>query len=244
MQDQKNTEAFMQLSGACDALSNTKLILSAPKIAGILAVIASNEVLKELVSECMKGFEYPRDLENSFYRFGAKVRFKLPQNPQKIVALIVNLFFDFDDGKISFVEFITASFPEYRADDNYKLFCKDVVAPFLEAVKSLLFKESAPAVGVGGAELLDERAHAVDGAIKQNAERLFKELRELIRQHAVGDIDASFFVIDGLGYAVETGDFRLMRISAIAIKALLRDYRVFAPALAEIEDLIKRYSIA
>ncbi|MDR1906307.1 MAG: hypothetical protein LBQ27_05300 [Clostridiales bacterium] len=233
--------AYEVLSAACRDLMSTKLILSSGKIAEILKVIATNDILKNVVADCMVDFNYERELKNCYYDFGSKLRFRLPPSSKKVVALVVNLLYDFDSGAINFVEFITNSFHDVRSEDSYKNFGDNVLTPFLEHANKLIFLEKE--FVVGEAEKIDERINYVNSALGERVDNIISRLHRLVIENVLPDGETIHFMIDGLGYTLELRDIRLIKIAFFGLKTMLKGYRQFSVIVDELEGLFRMYSI-
>ncbi|MDR2047765.1 MAG: hypothetical protein LBP79_07800 [Clostridiales bacterium] len=237
----KERRAFDALEAACLNLINSKMILSSDKIRGILNIIASNEVLKGAIADAMTDFNYKRELLNAVYKFGSLIHFKLPPQPKKAVALVVNMLYEFDNGALNFVEFVTTTFAGVRTEERYQNFVKAVVEPFIERARELIFAEKTTALSAE--EKIDRQAYWVNGAMKDRAEYLVGSMHDLVVECAVPDAAAAHFMIDGLIYTMEIGDLRLVKIAFLGLKSILNDYKQFAAPIADLEGIIRMYSV-
>ena len=96
--EQKNLKNFFL---ACNEMINGRFILSDIKIAKILNSIANSGVLYDLFAKCMVDFNYRTEFRN------AKVTnktnggyFVLPNDEEKIIALVFCFLIDVDSGVI------------------------------------------------------------------------------------------------------------------------------------------------
>jgi hypothetical protein len=236
----REKKALDKLTQACFSLLNSKLILSSGKITAILNVVAADEVLKKTVADAMTDFDYKREFLNSIYKFGNRIRFKLPPSSKNAVALVVNMLYEFDNGAISFIEFITATFQGDRPDDCYREFGESVIKPFLGRVEELIFAEGPPP---SAAERLDAQTVFVGNGILNSSGYIMRNLRAMVVEQAPKDSAALQFMIDGLEYTMETGDLRLIKIAFLGLKSMLKEYRQFAASIAELEGVIRMYTV-
>ncbi|MDR3292710.1 MAG: hypothetical protein LBT20_01240 [Clostridiales bacterium] len=238
----REAQAFHALDSACYEMIHSKLILNSARISGVLSAVASNELLKNLVADCMTGFDYDKEFRNCLYKFGTKVHFKMPALPKKAVALIVNLLYDFDNGTINFVEFITTVFPEARAEDSYKRFSENVVEPFLEHVKNLLFADKE--IVIGETDRMDSETILVNSALNDKSDYLLKDFKRLAERYASEtDRDTVLFMMDGLRYTLELRDIKLIKIAFTGLKSVVKEYRQFSGILNELEGVIRMYMV-
>ena len=233
--------AFTALTSACGQLINTKLILTAQKISWVLGAVASNDILVKMVSECMAGFDYQRELSDAFILIDGRTRFRLPPLPKKAVALFVSMLYDFDNGVMNFVEFITGSFPGVRTEDCYKSFTDNVVAAFLERAKTLIFaSDERPA---DDRQKLDEQTKLTVSVIRERSEAVVSQMHRLVTEYALPDSENAHFMIDGLAYALEQKDIKMIKIAFLGLKRYLQDYNMFYGVLSEAEALLRMYSV-
>ncbi|MDR3262928.1 MAG: hypothetical protein LBT30_01290 [Clostridiales bacterium] len=237
----RENAAYAALDNACADLINTKLILTSGKISNVLRVIASDSILVDMVSECMIGFDYEPELRNSFYKVENKARFKLPPSSKKAVALLVSMLYDFDNGMINFVEFITGSFPDVRSEDCYKNFTDNVMSAFLEHAKKLIFADKK--IVIGETEKIDEHVNLVNSVLKDKTEYITKELHKLTKAYVLDEQELIRFMIDGFTYTLELKDIRLIRIAYYGLKSSLKDYKQFNAILKELESILRMYSV-
>ncbi|MDR2091270.1 MAG: hypothetical protein LBP62_06480 [Clostridiales bacterium] len=232
--------AFDGLTRVCTDLLNSKLILSSGKITAVLNLVAADAVLKKTVADAMTGFDYRREFLNSVYEFGGKIRFKLPPSPKNAAALVVNMLYEFDGGAINFVEFITTTFQGDRAEDCYRAFGENVIKPFLEHMKELIFSEIPP---LSAAEKVDAERIFVGDALLNSSEYIIKNLHGAVVEQSPPDETVLHFMIDGLKYAMELRDLRLIKVAFLGLKSMLRGHKRFVNLLAELEGVIRMYTV-
>jgi hypothetical protein len=228
------------LTNACLSLLNSKLILSSGKITAILNVVAADEILKKTVADAMTDFDYKREFLNSIYKFGNRIRFKLTPSSKNAVALVVNMLYEFDNGAINFVEFITTTFQGDRAEDCYRAFGEAVIRPFLSHIEELIFAEKPLP---SAAEKIDEQTLFVNDAILNSSEYIIKNLHSAVVEQALPDAQTVHFMIDGLKYTMELCDLRLIKIAFLGLKGMLKGHSRFAAYLAELEGVIRMYTV-
>lgn len=133
-----NNEAVAAFSAQCDEFIGSKLIMSNQKIRMLLRCMAYYDELKKLAYDCRFNFDYDDEYNRAIVNLGTATIFRLPASLRKRVALILCLLLDFDEGRRDFVKFVQDF---YRADDkndSYVGFINGIIAPFKEAVLTLL----------------------------------------------------------------------------------------------------------
>ena len=125
---------------ACNEMINGRFILSDIKISKILNSIANSNVLYDLFAKAMVDFNYKTEFRN------AKVTnktnggyFVLPDDENRIIALVFCFLIDVDNSRINLQNFINENF--YSADGyniSYSNFALNVLVPFKNSVANLL----------------------------------------------------------------------------------------------------------
>ena len=160
--EQKNLKNFF---AACNEMINGRFILSDIKIQKILNAIANSAVLYELVAKCMVDFNFKNEFRNA--KVSNKVNggyFVLPNDEQKIVALVFCFLIDVDNKRIDLQNFINENF--FSSDGyniSYSNFAINVLVPFKTSVANLLgVNELGEDVGSYGIDVNSEQI-AMDG---------------------------------------------------------------------------------
>ena len=136
-EEKRNLKTFFT---ACNEMINGRFILSDIKIQKILNAIASSSVLYELFAKCMVDFNFKNEFRNA--KVSNKVNggyFVMPDDQQKIIALVFCFLIDIDNGRINLQNFINENF--FSSDGyniSYSNFAINVLVPFKSSVASLL----------------------------------------------------------------------------------------------------------
>ena len=120
---------------ACDELINGKFILADIKIMRVLNLIADCEPLYRYINECLIDFNFERE----YSRAEVKNRFNngqfiVPQEKEKLVALVYNLFTAFEKKQIDFYSFVNNNFATLNGGGEYENFTQSVIVPFKNAI--------------------------------------------------------------------------------------------------------------
>lgn len=118
------------LSG-CDDMINGKFILADLKITKLLNMIADSEELYRLVSECLSGYDFVRELHRAEVKNGLNGGiFAVPENDSKLVAFVFCLFVECDSKRIDFYTFINENFRDAAHANSYQEFAQKLLVPF------------------------------------------------------------------------------------------------------------------
>ncbi len=125
-----------EFGGLLSEMSKTRYILAEKKINNILKVVAYSTVLYEFFGKALKGFDYEREVRSCRTTDN---RLVMPSDKKKLVALVFCLLNDIDTKNIYLNDFLR-QFYRGEKDINiaYKIFCHEVIEPFLSACEELL----------------------------------------------------------------------------------------------------------
>ena len=136
-----NNEAVAAFTAQCDEFIGSKLIMSNQKIRMVLKCLAYYDELRGIVEDCKYNFDYEAEYSRAIVNLGTVTIFRLPSSARKKVALVVCLLLDFDEPRRDFVKFIQDFYRAEDKNDSYVGFINGVIAPFKEAMISLLAEE-------------------------------------------------------------------------------------------------------
>ena len=126
----------------CDELVNGKYILIDIKISAILKIIAENEKLKNIVTDCLKDYDFKTSFNNSIAENQENATITIPTKESEIIAYVYSLFYQFKTGSLEFYNFLTAYFKSENDNTNlqFEKFSNMVIIPFKNAINSLYKK--------------------------------------------------------------------------------------------------------
>lgn len=124
---------YNKLYEAYKAMMDSKLVIVEKSISELLRQIAQNDGIYNLIAETVLGFNFEKEL-NASMQEGVIV---LPKANDKIIPLVFCILNDIDNGKISAISFITKTFNDSK-EEGYQKFCKEIVEPFVFAIKDCL----------------------------------------------------------------------------------------------------------
>lgn len=130
---------YNKLYATFKEMEGSKLILTEKSVSKLLKVIAQNDGLYNLIAETVLGFNFDKELDLLM----KNDEFKLPSSNDKIIPLVFCILNEIDNGKISAISFITKTFTD-STEEGYKKFCKQLVEPFVFAIKDVIGADDAP----------------------------------------------------------------------------------------------------
>lgn len=130
--EEKDVLEIKEFIGCCDDIINGKYILVDVKIGKLLNIIAKNSELFRFISECMLDFNFEQELQTAEVKNRFNVgSFTLPQEPDKVVALVFSLLVQFNSKNMDIYKFIKENFSMTTQEGGeYKLFAETVLVPF------------------------------------------------------------------------------------------------------------------
>ena len=233
-----NNEAVAAFSAQCDEFIGSKLIMSNQKIRMLLRCMAYYDELKKLAYDCRFNFDYDDEYNRAIVNLGTATIFRLPASLRKRVALILCLLLDFDEGRRDFVKFVQDF---YRADDkndSYVGFINGIIAPFKEAVLTLLSDDEK-----ADFELRDEKRIEVNAALSEQADYYVKTQITAVKDSKL-DLDTRkelVFVLDNFITVLNMRDAQLIKAYWIGLKNLLITNKQHSKNAEALGNVVKSY---
>lgn len=125
--------AFMS---SCDDLINGKFIFAGNKVANILKAISESPELYEVISECLKEFNYEKEIGRAKIKLPTKKgNFKMPEENTSLIPLVFCLLVEIQENKIDFKQFLADYFDgEDEEVSQFENFANQVIVPFKNAI--------------------------------------------------------------------------------------------------------------
>ena len=124
---------------ACNDFLNGKYILAEGKISTILDTLSKNNKLKDIVAECINGYNFSSAFDDAVGENGIIV---LPTDAKGIIAFVFSLLYNIDAKNFDFYDFLTSyyNFDELNNMGSFKMFADNIVLPFKEAINTVYAK--------------------------------------------------------------------------------------------------------
>lgn len=127
--------AFMN---SCDDLINGKFIFAGNKVANILKAINESPELYEVISECLKDFNYEREFGRAKIKLPTKKgTFKMPEENTSKIPLVFCMLVEIQDNKIDLKQFLADYFDTDEEKSQFENFAEQVIIPFKNAIAYL-----------------------------------------------------------------------------------------------------------
>lgn len=127
--------AFMN---SCDDLINGKFIFAGNKVTNILKAINESPELYEVISECLKDFNYEKEFGRAKVKLPTKKgNFKMPEENTSIIPLVFCMLVEIQENKIDFKQFLADYFDTDEEKSQFEKFALEVIVPFKNAIAYL-----------------------------------------------------------------------------------------------------------
>ena len=238
-----------------------RFILSDVKVAKVLKNIASSEVLYNLFARCLVNFNY----EQEFSRAKVSNRanggfFTLPDEEDKIVALVFCMLLEIDNQKLNLQSFVTENF--FSADGyniSYSNFSLSVLVPFKTCVMNLLGVDEEGESVTKDFEELQENQTSIDDFLEEEEEAeiedetlhatkiLFSNMRvvlydmlTLLNEIRVKDVERDELTIlfRGMLEAVELENFKVINAFLVAFERIIGKNKCLRNDFEELKRLL------
>lgn len=127
--------AFMN---SCDDLINGKFIFAGNKVSNILKAINESPELYEVISECLKEFNYEKEFGRAKVKLPTKKgTFKMPEENTSKIPLVFCMLVEIQENKIDFKQFLADYFDTDDEKSQFENFANEVIVPFKNAIAYL-----------------------------------------------------------------------------------------------------------
>ena len=232
-----------QFKNLCSQVVNAKFILSQQAISQLLKYVVTDETIYSTVDLCMKNFDYYQEFKSSVVETADSATFKLPYGNRKIVAMVLCLLYEFDNGKRNMSDFMFKYYPAVSANESYYLMVKALIVPFEKALCDLLSGKNDTTTLSVTEDV--ETTTVSDGAISQ-VEHILRNINATIQEdvNLALDLKTEYLIlIDGLYQAMEMRDPRLIKVIFIGFKHALAGYRPCLKKVKDVEACLKLYML-
>jgi len=227
---------------AVTALINSNFIITQKPITDLLRCLIFSEQLRAFISECTKGVDYEAELESAVSETEAGSVFTLPKSNKRIIALVTGLLRDFDTGARSLTSFMYRFCPANDNNERYSLFCNNILLPYKKAFRqSFLFDIDSTDKGPD-----PDRQTVITDTVLESAAPLFAALRTVF----LGDNKLSqkkrddlIYLTDGLYYALEKGDIKIIKTVWTGLRFALAGYKKAERKYSDISEFLALYAL-
>ena len=131
---------LLNFNNKLDDFIHGKSLLCDVKLTGVLRAVASSELLCEIFSHALEGYDYERAKTECFKKDGVKRIFALPKKNEEVLAFVFSLLVEFDEKKLDLFEICNEYFNGNASNQNsYENFCASVMIPFGETVNKVAY---------------------------------------------------------------------------------------------------------
>lgn len=235
-------DAYRLFDEAVTALINSNFIITQKPITDLLRCLIFSDQLRAFITECKKGVDYESELTAAVGQNETGYVFILPKSNKRIIALVTGLLRDFDTGTRSLTSFMRDFCPAPDNNDRYKLFCDNVLLPYKKAFRqSFLYDIDSTEQGSE-----PEQRAVISETVLESGAPLFAALRTVF----LGDNKLSqkkredlIFLTDGLYYALEKGDVKMIKTVWTGIKLALSGYKKAERKFSDISEFLALYAL-
>ena len=235
-------DAYRLFDEAVTALIDSNFIITQKPITDLLRCLVFSDQLRAFITECKKGVDYENELTAAVGRNETGYLFILPNSNKRIIALVTGLLRDFDAGTRSLTSFMHDFYPAADNNGRYALFCENVLLPYKKAFRQSFLYD------IDSAEQSTERdtQTVINETVLESGAPLFAALRTVF----VGDNTLSkkrredlIFLTDGLYYALEKGDVKMIRTVWTGMKFALAGYKKAERKFSDISEFLALYAL-
>lgn len=235
-------DAFRLFDEALKALIGSNFIITQKPITDLLRCLVFSDKLRAFVSECVKGVDYEDELKKAVTETDTGYLFTLPKSNKRIIALVTGLLSDFDKGERSFTGFLREFYPASDNNAKYKMFCDSVLLPYHAAFRQSFLYDIDSAEGA----LEQDKVAAITDGVLEQAAAILMSLRTVFQ----GDNKISskkredlLILSDGVYYALEKGDPRLVKAVWTGLKIALSGNKKAERKFSDLTEFLALYEL-
>ena len=204
----------------------------------LLKCLAYYDELRGIVDDCKYNFDYDAEYSRAIVNLGTVTVFRLPPSPRKKVALTVCLLLDFDEPRKDFVKFIQDFYRAEDKNDSYVGFVNGIIAPFKEAMLTLLSSD-----GKDEEEIMDDKQIEVNAAIAEQTEYYIKTQIETVKNSKLDAAERKdlIFMLDNFVTVLNMRDAQIIKGYWLGLKNTLVYAKLFGKNAQGLEGVIKAY---
>lgn len=221
--------AFMS---SCDDLINGKFIFASNKVSNILKAINESPELYEVISECLKEFNYEKEMGRAKVKLPTKKgNFKMPEDKTSIIPLVFCMLVEIEENKIDLKQLLADYFDSDDEKSQFENFAEQVIVPFKNAIAYLF--------DIDGANKFKPKPETPEKAeepkqISSKAEDYLRVIGELcsdiqsdteyakVKDEIAEDIT---YMVDTIKYAISKNDIKMVNAMVIGLCYVLRQVK-------------------
>ena len=221
--------AFMS---SCDDLINGKFIFASNKVANILKAINESPELYEVISECLKDFNYEKEIGRAKVKLPTKKgNFKMPEERTTVIPLVFCLLVEIQENKIDLKQMLADYFDSDDDKSQFDNFAEQVIVPFKNAI-AYLFDIEGNNKFKPQPQKDDKKEEPKQ--VNSKTEEYFNAVNELcsdikndleyvkVKQEIADDI---LYMLDSIKYAVSKKDAKMVSSLNIGLCYILNQVR-------------------
>lgn len=232
-----NQELIKSFKNLYMELEKSNFIMSNEIITKILKFVTTNEPLFFAVKHANQNF----DFNSIFNESMASGRIKMPEDDYKVIVLVTKILFDIDRGNIEYLNFLKNTFPRVNISDSFVDFCSMIVLPYVKSFERVLSQADRVVDTKDNLKIEKLPRQLVDllqGNIISISEHLFAD-----KTLPVSRRQEIFVILEGLSFAVESGDAMLIKSLWLGLKYALLANKAYTSQVKAFENELKNYSI-
>ena len=235
-------DAYRLFDEAVTALIDSNFIITQKPITDLLRCLVFSEQLRTFLADCKKGVDYESELTAAAKQNETGYLFLLPKSNKRIIVLVTGLLRDFDTGTRSLTSFLRDFY--HAADNNqrYELFCENVLLPYKKAFRQSFLYD------IDNAEQTAdfEPNTVISETILESGAPLFTALRTVFigdNKLAQKQREDLIFLTDGLYYALEKGDVKMIKTVWTGLKLALVGNKKAERKFSDISEFLALYAL-
>lgn len=229
-------QSYSLLTERCNSMMESKFIMSNNCIIAILKVVTAMPCLTNYLIKCSQNFSFDQE----YSKATSTSKFILPSDGKTKVAFITNLLYRFDRKEIDLTKFIKTYYPSDDFENSYRIFCQNIIAPYMIAFNGILTEEDEVKSIV-----IDENISLVEAIKSQVVDYITGLIKIVTEDDTIKDEKKSNYLVllEGFYYAFEINNVKMIKVVWIGLKSVFANYRTGSSYMQAIEKILTQYAV-
>lgn len=238
----RRREIYNGIYNICESIKTGRFIMSNSAIAKLLQYVAKHEESLSFLQKCNNQYDYKSEFKSAINIVGSSKFFKLPENPYRVVSLVMGVLYDLDRENIHVTSFLKEYFDFGDVDDNYVAFAKQFITPLQEAYEAMCYDYDVTIEDIAE----ESNAKPINEAIGEQILPFMITLSDMVVSEngfSANKRQEFLDILEGMCYAIEQGSTKWLKFMWIGLKNTFASYRLANSILNGIRSLLTTYGI-
>lgn len=233
-------EGIEALVAVLEDMQGASLIMTDKKIKSLLKCLAYYEEFRVVLEYCSNGFDYAQEKRKAMQHVGEYNILRLPKTPKNLVALVVNMLVEFDEGKMDFLSFCGEFFPADTKQASFEHCFQNFFEPFKLALVGLVVEgvqEEVP--------MVERTVEFAANGLQEQTEYLLVAFVRAVNESRLPESERKdlLLMLEGFSAALDSRDTLMIKAVWLGVKKTLASAKMCANEIAKTDELLRLYLV-